>query len=44
MKDVKVYIEELINEGIIAREVADQLLFKKGDVSRPKKERMANKV
>jgi|TARA_B110000503_G_C6944779_1_gene328501 hypothetical protein len=27
MKDVKVYIEELINEGIIAREVADQLLF-----------------
>ena len=27
MKAVKVYIEELINEGIIAREVADQLLF-----------------
>ena len=27
MKDDKVYIEELINEGIIAREVADQLLF-----------------
>ena len=27
MKDVKVYIEELINEGIIAREVADQLIF-----------------
>ena len=27
MKDVKVYIEELIDEGIIAREVADQLLF-----------------
>ena len=27
MKDVKGYIEELINEGIIAREVADQLLF-----------------
>ena len=27
MKDVKVYIEELINEGIIAGEVADQLLF-----------------
>ena len=27
MKDVKVYIEELINEGIIANEVADQLLF-----------------
>ena len=27
MKDVKVYIEELIDEGIIAREVADQLIF-----------------
>ena len=27
MKDVEVYIEELINEGIIAREVADQLIF-----------------
>jgi hypothetical protein len=27
MKDVKVYIQELIDEGIIAREVADQLIF-----------------
>jgi hypothetical protein len=27
MKDVKVYIQELIDEGIIAEEVADQLLF-----------------
>jgi hypothetical protein len=27
MKDVTVYIEELIDEGIIAKEVADQLLF-----------------
>jgi hypothetical protein len=27
MKNVKVYIQELIDEGIIAEEVADQLLF-----------------
>ena len=27
MKNVKVYIQELIDEGIIAKEVADQLLF-----------------
>ena len=27
MKNVKVYIRELIDEGIIAKEVADQLLF-----------------
>jgi hypothetical protein len=27
MKDVKVYIQELSDEGIIAREVADQLIF-----------------
>jgi hypothetical protein len=27
MRDIKVYIQELIDEGIIAKEVADQLLF-----------------
>jgi hypothetical protein len=27
MKNVKVYIQELIDEGIIAKEVADQLIF-----------------
>ena len=27
MRNVKVYIKELIDEGIIAREVADQLMF-----------------
>jgi hypothetical protein len=27
MKNVNVYIQELIDEGIIAKEVADQLLF-----------------
>ena len=39
MKDVKVYIEELINEGIIAREVADQLLFL---IKKSKNERIIN--
>ena len=36
MKNVKVYIQELIDEGIIAKEVADQLLFliKKQDEKR----------
>jgi hypothetical protein len=27
MKNVKVYIRELIDEGIIAKEVADELIF-----------------
>jgi hypothetical protein len=27
MKNVKVYIRELIDEGIIAKEVSDQLIF-----------------
>jgi hypothetical protein len=27
MKNVKVYIQELIDEGIIARDVADHLMF-----------------
>jgi len=27
MKDVKIYIQELVDEGIIAKDVADHLIF-----------------